>query len=399
MARLVGNYALVRGLGGSAVDNVSGGMEMLRLAERTDDAGLKLAAKSVLAIAYYLAGDLRQVLRHSAEGIAPSGDNPDLGRDVLLLSPLAQLLFLRGISLGFAGQVSRTVSALEHAAQVARQAGDLNALSWVESFLAILAEVGVDPGKVEEHAGRAFDAAEKTGSARERAIAAAELAWRRRRVAAGRRPRSALDEALAIVRSTRAGLSFESFILARLTDVHLARGDSRRALEAADEAISTAQRHGTAELELRSHLARARALSRGVGADAKEAIGKSLSKAEALVKTTGAESWRPFIHEERAKLARLAGDEVTRQRELREGAAIIPPDRSAKPCRAHREGAGSVSAAVAASRTPPGSSSAANAVAFFAVHAKRRTRAPTRLTISPRRSSPRAAPSKASASR
>jgi class 3 adenylate cyclase/tetratricopeptide (TPR) repeat protein len=323
VARLVGNYAMARSLAGSPADNVSGGLEMLRFAEQTDDAGLKLAAKGVLATAYYWAGDFRQMLRYCEEGIAASGDDPDLGRDVLLFSPLAHLLFLRGISLAFTGRVSRAVSALEHAVQVARQAGDLNVLSWIEPWRAIVGELGADPGKGEEHAGRAFDAAEKTGSALGRAIAAiavgvaktARGSW----VEAGR----AFDEALAIVRSARAGISYESFVLARLTDVHLAQGDSRRALEVADEAISTARRHGTAEYELRSHLARARALSRGVGADAKEEIAKTLIEAEALVKTTGAESWRPFIHEERARLAQLAGDEATRDRELREAQRLF----------------------------------------------------------------------------
>jgi hypothetical protein len=108
-----------------------------------------------------------------------------------------------------------------------------------------------------------------------------------------------------------------------MTDVHLARGDSRRALEVADDAISTARRHGTAEFELRSHLARARALAGGAGADAKAEIGKSLIEAEALLKTTGAESWRPFIHEERARLAHLTGDEATREQELREAQRLF----------------------------------------------------------------------------
>jgi hypothetical protein len=105
--------------------------------------------------------------------------------------------------------------------------------------------------------------------------------------------------------------------------VHLARGDPRRALEVADEAVSTARRHGTAEFELRSHLARARALSRGAGADAKAEIAKSLIAAEALLETTGAESWRPFIHEERARLAHLTGDEAAREQELREAQRLF----------------------------------------------------------------------------
>jgi class 3 adenylate cyclase/tetratricopeptide (TPR) repeat protein len=323
VARLVGNYAIVRGLGGSAAAYVSGGIEMLRFAEQTDDAGLKLATKLLLAYAHFWAGDLRQMLRYCEEGIAASEDDPNLGRDVILMSPLVGLLYLRGIVLGFAGQVSRAPSALEHATQVARQAGELTYLSWGQAQTAILGELGADPGRGEKHAGRAFDAAERSGSAFDRASAAMGVGVAKTTTGSWAEAASALDEALAIVRSTRVGILYESFILARMTDVHLALGNSRRALEVADEAISTAQRHGTAELELRSHLARARALSRAVGADAKEEIGKSLMAAEALVKTTGAESWRPFIHEERARLADLTGDEAARVEELREAERLF----------------------------------------------------------------------------
>src|ERR1051326_9467040 len=59
------------------------------------------------------------------------------------------------------------------------------------------------------------------------------------------------------------------------------------------------------------------------GPDAKAEVGKSLLEAEALVKTTGAESWRPFIHEERARLAQLTGDEAARRQELREAQRLF----------------------------------------------------------------------------
>jgi class 3 adenylate cyclase len=318
VARLVGNYAVVRGNGGSTADFVAGGMEMVRLAEQTDDAGLKLAARFLLAVAYYWAGDLRQVLRYCEEVTAASGDDPDLGRDVLLFSPLAGALLMRGVSLGLAGQVFRGVNALEHAVGVARQAEDLNVLCWSSSFLARVGELGADPRRAEEHAGHAFDAAERTGSTLYRAIAGIGFGVAKTTRRSWVEAASAFDEALAIVRSTRVGILLESLILARLTDVHLGRGDSRQALEVANEAISTARRHGAMEFELRSHLARARALSHGVGVEAKEEIGKSLIEAEALLKKTGAESWRPFIHEERAMLAHMTGDEAARERELRE---------------------------------------------------------------------------------
>lgn len=324
VARLVGNYAIVRGLAGHAPDWVSGGIEMLRLAEQTDEAGLKLAARSVLANGYYWAGDMRQSFRYSEEGIAAAPeDDPNLGRDVLLFSPRAQLVFLRGFSLGMGGQVPAGVSALEHAAEVARQAGDFSVLCWIKCCLVLMAEMGADPGITEEHAGRAADAAEKTGATFDRTFAAVVVGVAKMAKASWAEAASALNESLGIIRATRAGVLWESYILARLTDVHLALGDSRRALEVADEAISIARRHGTLEYKLRSHIARARALLRGLGAEAIEEIAKSLLEAEALLQPTGAESWRPFIHEERARLADLGGDEAAREWELREAQRLF----------------------------------------------------------------------------
>jgi hypothetical protein len=43
-----------------------------------------------------------------------------------------------------------------------------------------------------------------------------------------------------------------------------------------------------------------------------------LAEAEAWLEMSGAKSYEPFLHIERAELACLIGDEDTRQRELRE---------------------------------------------------------------------------------
>lgn len=53
------------------------------------------------------------------------------------------------------------------------------------------------------------------------------------------------------------------------------------------------------------------------GAGAAEVIAATLSAAQASIEQTGAKSYEPFVHLERAELARLLGDEGTRQHELR----------------------------------------------------------------------------------
>ena len=54
------------------------------------------------------------------------------------------------------------------------------------------------------------------------------------------------------------------------------------------------------------------------GADGAAGIEAALRDAMALVEATEARAYAPFVHVERAALARLLGDETTRERELRE---------------------------------------------------------------------------------
>lgn len=61
----------------------------------------------------------------------------------------------------------------------------------------------------------------------------------------------------------------------------------------------------------------ARVLLRQEGVAAAAAIRAALDRAEALIRETGAKNYQPFIHLERAELARLEGDADARVRELR----------------------------------------------------------------------------------
>ena len=47
-------------------------------------------------------------------------------------------------------------------------------------------------------------------------------------------------------------------------------------------------------------------------------IETTFAEAGAWLEMSGAKSYEPFLHVERAELAKLIGDEATRQRELRE---------------------------------------------------------------------------------
>jgi hypothetical protein len=63
------------------------------------------------------------------------------------------------------------------------------------------------------------------------------------------------------------------------------------------------------------HVLLALGLLRQRGADAAPALRSALDRAEALLRETGARNYQPFVHLERAELARLSGDPADARRE------------------------------------------------------------------------------------
>jgi ATP/maltotriose-dependent transcriptional regulator MalT len=127
-------------------------------------------------------------------------------------------------------------------------------------------------------------------------------------------------EAMSTVLGSRAEGQFfiEALELTTLAEVHLGAGDAARAREAVDRALTSARQGGWRILEIRGLLARARVLLAAEGTAAAAEITTTLRDALALVETTEAHAFAPFIHVERAALARLTGDDPARERGLRE---------------------------------------------------------------------------------
>jgi hypothetical protein len=61
-----------------------------------------------------------------------------------------------------------------------------------------------------------------------------------------------------------------------------------------------------------------RALRESRRLQARREIEATLAEADAWLEMSGAQSYEPFLHVERAELARLTGDDALRERELRE---------------------------------------------------------------------------------
>ena len=124
-----------------------------------------------------------------------------------------------------------------------------------------------------------------------------------------------------------------------LAESYLGAGDAELARARAEEALALAQQRETLTQEIDAQLAVARVRRRAEGLSARPAIEAALERALALVRETGARGFEPHVYLERAELARLSGDETTRQRELREAHRLFLEIGATDPCRGGREGA------------------------------------------------------------
>ena len=123
------------------------------------------------------------------------------------------------------------------------------------------------------------------------------------------------ERRLTIGRERRLSV-FEGGVLAVMAVAHLGLGDRSKALELAEDGtpLPTVRRLW----EFSALLTRMRALREIQGVQATRDIEAALAEADAWLEMSGAKSYEPFLHVERAELARLTGDDATRQRELRE---------------------------------------------------------------------------------
>ena len=131
-----------------------------------------------------------------------------------------------------------------------------------------------------------------------------------------------LGTALTIGRERRL-LVHEGGVLALMAAAHLGLGDRARALMLAEEGIAASRRSGARFWEISALLTRMRALRETQGLEATREIEAALAEAHTWLEMSGANSYEPFLHVERAELARLTGDEAARDRELREAQRLF----------------------------------------------------------------------------
>jgi hypothetical protein len=208
---------------------------------------------------------------------------------------------------------------VELAHQMTRETGERAPLDMTRIGLVSLAEMSGDADEdVVAAARRAAEAAEKYGSSFTRVFTYVTLAWAHVQRAGWDEAISAARRAESLACEKHTGLDQEPGWLSCLSLAHLGRGAPDEARSFAELAVASARELGARILEIRARLALARVLLTSEEEAGVNAVAQNLDAAIALIESTGAEGYRPFLLVERAELARLLGDEATRERELRE---------------------------------------------------------------------------------
>jgi tetratricopeptide (TPR) repeat protein len=225
--------------------------------------------------------------------------------------------WFRSLLLCEMGRMAEAVQALEVAERRAREANDIEVLGWAHVTHAVFADVlANDLDAALGHARQSLEIALRIGSVFSIVTAhrgLAEVHALRQEWDEGLR---AIEETLPQMEARGTGLEQRPAVLATLAELQLGRGDIQGARAAVTEAVAQARQMGTLAWEVRCQLALARVLRGAEGTAAADAIVATLDRSLDIVRGTGMRRYEPYVHLERAELARLRGDEGVWANEL-----------------------------------------------------------------------------------
>jgi class 3 adenylate cyclase len=317
LSQILSGFGHLRVLAGDVAEGLDPLLEAIRRADETKDIGLRVAVRFSPCSAYFSAGRLRDCLAMAEEGLRLAKGDLAVGADRIGASPSLAFASWHGIALSLMGDPREGAVELDRVIDLARTSQQLAPLFSSHALCVYRCEVTGEAASALAHGRESLEYAERAGSQLMTILAhlvlgiAAVLnhAWHDALVA--------LDEALAIGRERRLE-NWEGGVLAAMAAAGLGLGDRSRALTLAREAIAVCRRRGSRFWEFSAQLTRMRALREIHGVEARSEIQAALAEADAWLEMSGAKSYEPFLHIERAQFARLKGDQAARECELRE---------------------------------------------------------------------------------
>jgi tetratricopeptide (TPR) repeat protein len=290
--------------------------EARRLAKQTDDPGC--ASRSVsTGSTLYFAGDLPAALTFLDQTLDGAPADARVGTEMYLYSPVLWIRSFRGQLLSYLGRLTDAGVELREAVRSAADHGEIENRGGPR----VLRDAQLGDGRPAAalvHARSAVEIAEASGSAFSRVLAYKALGLAHTLGGAWVDAVEILQASLRIALEAKANVLEEGSVRALLAEAHLGAGKRETARRLADDAVAAARRRGTPIYECQAQLARVTGLLETAGASAGRSIALGLARVRTLVEQTGARSYAPFVHERRAALARLRGEETVLARELAE---------------------------------------------------------------------------------
>jgi len=309
LAFLNSSYARIR-LAHGALDYLDYAREAARLADEVGDLRIRLIVCGWLVRSLLFTGLISEALSRGEALLQEAGDDRSLeGWEVR---------HYHGCNLAFVGRWPEAVAWFQREIQRAREDQQLELLGWTCAVYGRECSGLGDAQVALDHARQGAEIAEKVGDPAMRAFAYLMLGYAYRRVRSYPKAVTALERARAIVQESHTGLEYEPEIVWNLALAYVENSDRSRAVQAAEEAVTLARQRGVRACEPGTQFALGYVLLRASGVESRNAIEAALGEALRSSREIGLKVWEPFIFLERAELARLTGDEATRQRELRE---------------------------------------------------------------------------------
>jgi adenylate cyclase len=309
LAFLNATYAIIR-LGYSAADHLDYAREAARLADEVGDLRMRVVAYAALMRCLYFAGLI------SEEVSRGEGFLHQAGEDRSLEASFARQMYLCGLAL--VGRWPEAAAAFQSEIERARKDQQLEQLAWAGPTYVVFCSYLGDTQVALDHARQGVEIAEKLGDPLMRTHAYVSLGLAYWRVGSYAEAVTALERARAILQESHAGLEYEPQIATALAKAYVDNGDTGRALREAEKAVTLVLQRRLRHLEPAAHHALGYVLLRARGLEGRSAIEAALGDALRCSQETGIRMFEPYLCLERAGLARLTGDEATRERELRE---------------------------------------------------------------------------------
>jgi tetratricopeptide (TPR) repeat protein len=290
--------------------------ETFALAEQTGDARLRVGLRYVKGMYFFYSGNI-------VAASALLAETADLGYRELTPTtlvrglPVAWAHGIRAWVLAEQGKLAESAESARRCEEGIRGIGHLEVESWTMSTLSIGSAFAGDAGSALPLVTRAVELAERVGSNLGRIIGHGRLGSVLLLKSRWSEAITELELALRIGGETVSFRATDAFLLSSLAEAHLGAGDLAGARSCAEQALDRATRK-TPLWAIPAHLALGRVILAESGRAGREQIEVALASCEALIERTQALFYEPHVHELRAQLARVLGDEALWTHEMNE---------------------------------------------------------------------------------